>query len=126
MKRPGFILLVEDDANIRDVVQMALADEGYVVDTAPNGAAALELADRARPDLILLDMRMPVMDGWAFARTYRERPGPHAPIVVLTASRNAAEWAGEVAAQGFVGKPFDLDEVLRAVAHHMRSPGGAA
>jgi two-component system, chemotaxis family, chemotaxis protein CheY len=125
MTRPGFILVVEDDANIRDVVQLALTDEGYVVETAPNGASALELAERARPDLILLDMRMPVMDGWAFARTYRERPGPHAPIVVLTASRMAAEWAAEVAAQGYVGKPFDLEEVLTAVAHHVRPPGSA-
>ena len=125
MRRPGFVLVVEDDANIRDVVQMALTDEGYVVETAPNGAAALELAERARPDLILLDMRMPVMDGWDFARTYRERPGPHAPIVVLTASRKVAEWAAEVSAQGYVGKPFDLEEVLTAVAHHVHPPDNA-
>jgi CheY-like chemotaxis protein len=126
MAGPRTVLLVEDDAAMRGVLQMALTDEGYVVQVAPNGAEALELAERAQPSVILLDMRMPVMDGWAVARNYRERPGPHAPIVVLTASRKAAEWAAEVAADEFVGKPFDLEEVLKAVerqVHRRDVPG---
>jgi two-component system chemotaxis response regulator CheY len=119
MKKPALILLVEDDATIRDAIDMALSEEGYVVQTAPNGEAALEMAERARPDLILLDMLMPVMDGWTFARAYRERPGPHAPIVVLTALNNAAESAADVAAHAYVGKPFELEDVLGVVSHHV-------
>jgi two-component system chemotaxis response regulator CheY len=68
-----------------------------------------------------MDLRMPVMDGWSFARAYRERPGPHAPIIVLTALAEAAETAAEVGANGHVGKPFELAEVLTIVAHQVGS-----
>jgi CheY-like chemotaxis protein len=59
-------------------------------------------------------MRMPVMDGWAFTRAYRETPPPHAPIVVLTA-RDAGEYASDVHADAFLAKPFNLRELLRLV-----------
>ena len=85
----GAILVVEDDADLRFLIAESLTDEGYTVVTAPHGAAALDCVARARPSAILLDMRMPVMDGWAFARAYRARPGPHAPIIVCTAARDA-------------------------------------
>ena len=61
---------------------------------------------------------MPVMDGWAFARAYREVPGRHAPIVVVTAARLAASRAAEVAADGHLSKPFDLEELFRVVHEH--------
>ena len=60
-------------------------------------------------------MRMPVMDGWAFTRAYRLTPPPHAPIVVLTAARDAAEYAGDVDADAFLAKPFNLRELLGLV-----------
>jgi CheY-like chemotaxis protein len=112
--------VVEDEAEIRDFVAMVLNSEGYRVTTAPNGAAALAEVGREPYDLILLDMRMPVMDGWSFARAYREARGPHAPIVVLTAARDAAERADQIHAEGFLGKPFDLDDLLSMVAQHAR------
>jgi CheY-like chemotaxis protein len=116
------ILVVEDDQEIRDFLALVLEGEGYAVRTAPNGAVALELIGEAPPQLILLDMRMPVMDGWAFARAYRGRPGPHAPILVMTAARDAAERAQEIEADGYVAKPFDLDHLLSLV-RRFTAPG---
>jgi CheY-like chemotaxis protein len=112
------ILVVDDDTSIRSFVEMALDSVGYAVSTAGNGAQALEVTDQVHPDLILLDMRMPVMDGWTFARTYRQQAGPHAPIVVITAATDAGERAAEIDADGYLGKPFDLDELLGMVSRY--------
>ena len=118
MTRAARILIVEDDDNIRDLVDLVLSGAGYEVVSAPDGQAALQAIGQARPDLVLLDMRMPVMDGWEFARQYRAQPAPHAPIVVLTAARDAAERAAEIHANGYLGKPFDVDDLLTLVSHH--------
>ena len=112
------VLVVDDDDTIRELVQMALADEGYDVVSAPHGAAALDLVGQIDPDVILLDMRMPVMDGWEFARQYRERPGPHAPIIVVTAAVDAADRAAQIGADGYLPKPFELDDLLDLVGQH--------
>ncbi len=112
------LLVVEDEDDIREIVAEALADEGYEVATAPNGAAALRRVGERRPDVILLDMRMPVMDGWTFAWEYRQTPIPHAPIVVMTAAAHAQEWCAQVQADGCLPKPFELDDLLRLVAEH--------
>ncbi|HET8569468.1 MAG TPA: response regulator [Candidatus Limnocylindria bacterium] len=118
---PARVLVVDDDRGIREFVSTVLTDEGYRVDEAVDGRDALAAAERDRPDLILLDMRMPVMDGWEFARTYRERPGPHAPIVIVTAALDVAKDAREIGADGFLAKPFQLDDLLHLVRTHARS-----
>jgi DNA-binding response OmpR family regulator len=112
---------VEDDDEIRDFLSLVLQQEGYAIRTAQNGAVALRTIDQAPPELILLDMRMPVMDGWAFAQAYRGRPGPHAPILVLTAARDAEQRAREIQADGYLGKPFNLDELLELVRSTLAS-----
>src|SRR5579864_1303219 len=112
------ILVVDDDTSIRTFVEMALDGEGYAVATAMNGAQALAVTDQMQPDLILLDMRMPIMDGWTFARRYRGKAGPHAPIVVITAATDAGVRAAEIQADGYLGKPFDLDELLGLVSRY--------
>ena len=112
------VLVIDDDDSIRELVQMALRDEGYDVLTAQHGGAALSLLGHENPGLILLDMRMPVMDGWEFARLYRERPGPHVPIVVITAAHEVAERAAQVAADDFLAKPFDIDDLVHMVERH--------
>ena len=114
------ILLVDDDEAIREFVSMALDDEGYEIITAPDGAAALDLIGRQPPSLILLDMHMPVMDGWAFARAYRQLPAPRAPIVVLTAARDVAIHTAQIDAEGFLAKPFDLIELITLVDEYTR------
>jgi CheY-like chemotaxis protein len=110
------ILVVDDDPSIRDLIDMALTDTGSDVLLASNGAAALALVEQSPPDLILLDMRMPIMDGWEFTRRYRGLPGPKAPVVVLTAARDAAERARQVAADGYLAKPFDLVALWQCVS----------
>ena len=120
MTAAASVLVVEDDEALREVVTTALSDEGYAVHAAPNGQAALEVVDRVAPGVILLDMRMPVMDGWGFARVYRQRPGPHARIIVCTAAQDAARWAGEIDADAYLPKPFRLGELLDLVERHTR------
>jgi CheY-like chemotaxis protein len=117
---------VDDDDSIRQVVSLALADEGYQVDAAGDGEAALQLVRRQRPDLILLDMRMPVMDGNQFARAYRGLPGPHAPIIAFVAAFDAAEHGEAIGAAAVLEKPFDLDDLLDMVGQLLRNdPEGA-
>jgi CheY-like chemotaxis protein len=112
------VLIVDDDQEIREMVEYALGDEGYEVLTAYHGRAALDMLEHHSPSLILLDMRMPVMDGWMFARSYRARPAPHAPIVVMTAAIDAAQWSREIAAAAYISKPFELSRLFDAVRRH--------
>lgn len=107
------VLVVDDDESIRQFIEMALADDGFEVAVAEEGAAALLAVGRFRPDVILLDMRMPGVDGWSFAEAYRQGPGPYVPILVLTAARDAEEYAAEIRADAFLAKPFDLAELIR-------------
>jgi CheY-like chemotaxis protein len=108
------VLVVDDEADIRATVGAMLEIEGYAVAEAANGADALKAVEQREPDVILLDMRMPVLDGWGFASEMRRR-GHRIPIVVMTAARDAARWAGEIAATAFVAKPFGLDDLITAV-----------
>jgi CheY-like chemotaxis protein len=111
------VLIVDDDRVIRQCIADTLREEGYEALTAGHGAEALALLGDGlgRPDLILLDMRMPVMDGWTFAREYRRTPGPHAPIVVITAAHDALDRTLEIGAEGVLPKPFDLDQIVEVV-----------
>ena len=110
----GPILVVDDDPNILDVVSELLDMEGYPVATAANGAEALRMVEQQQPSLILLDMRMPVLDGWGFAKELKAR-GVQLPILVMTAAQNARMWAEEIGAQGYVAKPFEVPALLDAV-----------
>lgn len=113
-------LVVDDDRDIAELVRLALTDEGYDVVVATNGSAALEALLAAPFDLILLDMRMPVMDGWEFAQAYQATAEPRAPVIVVTAARDTAERAAEINADGFLAKPFSLEELFETVGRHVR------
>ncbi len=108
------ILVIDDDPDIREVVREILEGEGYLVTTAANGAEALRVLEQQRPALVLLDMRMPVLNGWDFAAALRAR-GARPPILVMTAAQSARRWAEEIGAQGYIAKPFDLSDLLTAV-----------
>lgn len=110
----GPVLVVDDDASILDTVAEFLDMEGYSVECAADGAEALDRIDRAEPALVLLDMRMPVLDGWGVVHALHQR-GKSVPILVMTAAQDARKWAEEVGAAGYVAKPFDLLELLDAV-----------
>ena len=110
------ILVIDDDESIREFVSLALGDEGYDVVIATNGLEAIHVIEETHPQLILLDMRMPVMDGWSFAKTYRALPIPHVPIIVLTAAKVASDFAQQVQADAFLAKPFSLDDLLNLIA----------
>jgi two-component system, chemotaxis family, chemotaxis protein CheY len=110
----GPILVVDDDPTILAAVSEALDLEGFPVVTATNGAEALVVLDREQPSLVLLDMRMPVLDGWGFMHAIRER-GVDINVVVMTAAADARRWGREIGAQGVLAKPFELDELVGAV-----------
>jgi two-component system, chemotaxis family, chemotaxis protein CheY len=113
------ILLVDDDESILSTVEFLLTDEGYPVMVAANGSEALVRAAAQTPCLILLDMKMPVMDGWAFAMAYRDSPGPHAPIIVMTAAHDSHQRAAEISADDVIAKPFDVNHLLDLVRKYV-------
>jgi CheY-like chemotaxis protein len=114
----GRILVVEDDRASREVLAEILTLEGCEVRTAADGAEALAIVQEWPPSLILLDLRMPEMDGYAFARRYRELPGRQAPIVLLSASWESAEAVEAIGAVESVDKPFKIDDLLEVVERY--------
>ena len=120
------VLVVEDDADLATLESMILADAGYAVRSAADGREALALVAERMPGVVLLDMRMPVMNGWEFAREFRGRHGHAAPIVVVTAAENARLRAIEIEADGWLEKPFELEDVVAAVARFLGPAGGEA
>jgi two-component system response regulator MprA len=114
------VLIVEDDISIRRDLCELLTLEGYEVLLAENGEAALTVlrSVSSLPDLVLLDITMPIMDGWAFRAAQMQDPALAAlPVVVMTADGHAPEKAKKMNAAGFVRKPIgDIDVFLSEVA----------
>jgi PAS domain S-box-containing protein len=120
------LLLVDDDPEILEATGEILREWGYVVDEARDGLTALSLARTARPDLILVDLMMPVMDGWTLIHRLRaEKVAEGVPVVVFSADRDTQEKARQLDAQGALCKPFELDE-LQAVVEGLLHPKPAA
>jgi CheY-like chemotaxis protein len=113
------ILVIEDDPDILNAVAESLVLEGYTVATATNGQDALELAGDARPDAIVLDLMLPIMDGRTFLARCRTQPGCRdVPIVVISAShalRAAAEPLREFGVDAVLRKPFDLGALIGTI-----------
>ncbi|MBI3969137.1 MAG: response regulator [Chloroflexi bacterium] len=116
----GRVLVVDDDEDTREVVRELLTDEGYEVGSVANTGSALETLTHWPPDVILLDLRLPGGDGRSFVQSYRDRPGPHAPIVLFTALGNPDDLAVEVGADDVLAKPFELEALLATVAKYTR------
>ena len=113
------VLVVDDDMSILDTVTSILTSEGFQVMAANGGQQALGLLKSWHPTLVLLDMRMPIMDGWAVAAAMKDS-GSKVPIVVMTAAESAKKWADEIGAAGHLAKPFLLDELIDCVEQHSR------
>jgi two-component system, NtrC family, nitrogen regulation response regulator NtrX len=116
----GRVLVIEDDPSTREVIEEILTEEGCEVRIAFDGKTALHLLEGWQPSLILLDLRMPDMDGATFAAAYRKLAGPHAPIVLVTATSKeaATEAALAISAVAVIRKPFDLTEMLEVVERY--------
>ena len=108
------VLIVDDDPTILAMLVEILELEGYPTHTATNGVEALLEVERCCPAVVLLDMRMPLLDGWGFAREIQERCIV-LRILVMTAARDAKAWAAEIHADGYVSKPFELGHLLTEV-----------
>jgi two-component system, chemotaxis family, chemotaxis protein CheY len=110
----GMVLVVDDDEGVRAVMATALEDEGWIVATAENGRTALDTLVWARPEAIILDLRMPIMDGLSFAERYREFPEPRAPLILISATVTQAAVQATGAVTG-LRKPVDLNVLLETV-----------
>jgi two-component system response regulator MprA len=126
MSTANDILIVEDDRDLADAILRALRIAGYKGRTAENGRRALEAVDATAPALILLDMLMPVMDGWQCARALRAKYGDSIPIVVVSAAEDVRKHSASIGANDVLPKPFELDDLLRLVARYVGvAPGHA-
>jgi CheY-like chemotaxis protein len=109
------VLVIEDDPEMQSMLRLMLEEEGYRVLAASDGREGLAVLRGTKPDLILLDMKMPVMDGREFARRYRALHSDQAPIVVMTAADDPRKRAEEIGAVAWLGKPVELDDLFRTV-----------
>ncbi len=118
------ILLVEDQPEIRDAVRWLLEDEGFAVETAGDGQAALAQLTQLRPALIILDMGLPILSGEDVVEGLPKLFNQVPPFILMTAAGGIAERARRLGAAGYVGKPFELDHLLEVV-HRTLEPLGS-
>jgi DNA-binding response OmpR family regulator len=119
------ILVVDDKANVRQLLQDYLTEQGFQVTTATNGREAIYEARRAKPDLILLDIMMPEMDGYEFLRQYRQEKST--PVIIITAREEETDavLGLELGADDYVIKPFRMRELVSRVKAVLRRTEGA-
>ena len=112
---PKKILIVEDEANIRELLRLYLEREGYAVIEAENGVEGIKLWKSEKPDMLLLDVMMPVMDGWAVCKEIRAESD--VPIIMLTAKGETADRVSslEMGADDYIVKPLEMPEVIARV-----------
>ncbi len=112
---PKKILIVEDEANIRELLRLYLEREGYTVLEAENGVEGIKKWKSDKPDMLLLDVMMPVMDGWAVCKEIRMESD--VPIIMLTAKGETADRVSglEMGADDYIVKPLEMPEVIARV-----------
>src|SRR5215212_2732267 len=117
------ILVVEDEEHIRQLVSMYLAKEGFAVETAADGRAALSRINAVKPDLLVLDLMLPKVDGWTVCRELRRSPlTENLPIIMLTARDDLIDriLGLELGADDYVTKPFNPRELLARIRAVLR------
>ncbi|MBI3601718.1 MAG: response regulator transcription factor [Candidatus Omnitrophica bacterium] len=115
------ILVVDDDPNICELLKLRLESNGYEVIKASNGVEAFVKASDEKPDLIILDVAMPTMDGLEFVRSTRRFDMKDIPILILTARTNSKEIFDTFGVANFLTKPFDSKELLGKVAECIKN-----
>jgi two-component system, cell cycle response regulator DivK len=124
------ILIVDDEVDNRTIAETVLSFSGAKVHTAVHGADGVELLEKITPSFILLDLSMPVMDGWEMLKHIRDNPKTqHIPVIALTAHAMAGdrEKALEAGFEGYIAKPFrlgtfmsEINGCFQAIAEHMK------
>ena len=109
------VLVVDDDLTILYTIAEALELEGYNVEIANNGAEALAGLQSFRPRVVLLDLRMPVLDGWAFMERVKQS-GITFKLILMTATPDVEDFAEDVGALAYLRKPFELEDLISLVA----------
>jgi len=113
--KPRSVLIAEDDPGISRMIKLVLEDEGYLVTIARDGAEALALVRSLCPDVLLLDLRLPVLSGEEVATSILALPESLRPrLVVTSASSRLKELSERIGADGYVQKPFELDVLIAA------------
>ena len=120
------VLVVEDDRNIAELLQMYLEKEGYAVTVAADGGQGLSAFRSSKPDLVLLDVMMPVMDGWAVCRAIRAESTT--PVIMLTAKGETDDKVAGLkqGADDYITKPFEMKEVLARIEAVLRRTSGVS
>ena len=118
------VLIVEDDRNIAELLQMYLEKEGYAVTTANDGGQGLSKFRAIKPDLVLLDVMMPVMDGWSVCKAIRAES--QTPVIMLTAKGETEDKVNglKLGADDYITKPFEMKEVLARIEAVLRRSSG--
>lgn len=116
------VLIVEDDDAVREMLCTALNDAGFDIVAALDGMHALRTAIARTPDVVLLDLGLPSLDGSGYLARWRERDdrASKVPVIVMSASAYGEQIADEVGAVQYFAKPFDVDELIKAVRRHAR------
>jgi DNA-binding response OmpR family regulator len=120
----GRVLIVEDEADLAWVEQFNLESEGYEVQVAPEGLTAIEQLKAFSPDVVILDVMLPHVDGWAVLERTKEMPPDRRPEVILVSAVAGVADRARVESLGvgrFLAKPFDMDDFVRAVGEAIAS-----
>lgn len=118
------VVVVEDDKDLRDILQKTLSDQGYLVRVAVDGSQALQLIQKVEPDLILLDLGLPTVNGDSVCREVK-KSFPEIPIIILTGRDTTADVVIglNLGADDYIKKPFDTDELLARIRARLRKNG---
>ena len=118
------VLIIEDDSNIAQLLQLYLEKEGFTTQVAPDGGQGVTLFQSFAPDLVLLDIMLPVLDGWEVCRRIRETD--KTPIIMMTAKGELEDKVGglEMGADDYIVKPFEMKEVMARIHAVLRRYGG--
>jgi CheY-like chemotaxis protein len=118
------VLVVDDDPDVRGFLATFLELEGFEVGTAENGAEALQQVGEQQPDVMILDLMMPVMDGWDCCRRLRADARTRSlPVIVVSASQDHDFRLWDVGANAFLSKPFDLADLIGCLQEHSLTGG---
>ena len=109
------VLVVDDEPDLRQLYSLNLQEAGHEVLTAANGAEGLGLLKREHPDVILVDLMMPVMDGYEFLQHLRNMPEHQRTPAIVVSAVATGGFSRKLGASGFVAKPFDADELVSVV-----------